>query len=209
MITLNFEKASAWVAFIVGIITGIVVGFLVQPYIMEAVNNSLYPENQALKDKIVQLEQQLSKLSEDRVQSPNPPLELSHHRQTFNGVEITLLSCSDAISEPGIACQFTVNQPYDFIIIYAYGTVLKAQQNVISHADSVQATDYEVSTLKTDTGEISSWKFLTPTTVPFTVRFGKPSDVVASSVELFVKPDQGASTTVKFFLSHTVKNQIF
>jgi hypothetical protein len=194
MITLNFEKASAWVAFIVGI----VVGFFAQPYVMDTVNNSLYSENQALKDKVVQLEQQLSKFFEERVQSPSQ-VE-SHHRQTFNGVEITLLSCSETDRSPSIACEFIVNQPYDFIIIYAYGTVLKAQQNVIGHADTVAATGYEVSILKTETGEISSWKLLTPTTVPFTVRFGMLSDVVASSVELFVKPEQGPATTVKFFL---------
>jgi hypothetical protein len=196
MITLNFEKASAWVAFIVGI----VVGFFAQPYVMDTVNNSLYSENQALKDKVVQLEQQLSKFFEERVQSPSQ-VE-SHHRQTFNGVEITLLSCSETDRSPSIACEFIVNQPYDFIIIYAYGTVLKAQQNVIGHADTVAATGYEVSILKTETGEISSWKLLTPTTVPFTVRFEMLSDVVASSVELFVKPEQGPSTTVKFFLGH-------
>ena len=63
MITLNFERASAWVAFIVGIVVGIVVGFLGQPYVMEAFNNSLIFENQELKDEVGQLKQQLSKFS--------------------------------------------------------------------------------------------------------------------------------------------------
>ncbi|RKZ41278.1 MAG: hypothetical protein DRQ49_05750 [Gammaproteobacteria bacterium] len=76
MITLNFEKASAWLAFIIGIIVGIVVGFFGQPYVMEAFNNSLVIENQVLKHKVMQLEEQFLKSSEEE-----------------NGVEITLSSC--------------------------------------------------------------------------------------------------------------------
>jgi len=206
MITLNFEKTSAWVAFIVGILIGILAGFFAQPYVMEALNNSLYSENKALKDKIEQLEQQLSKLTEETTQSVEAGIPTQSvgtrkmlSQQTFNGIEITLSSCEEA--EPhSIACQFIINQPHDFIIIYAYGTVLKAQQNVIAHANAVAAT--EVSTLKTEEGEISSWKLLTPSAVPFTVRFWMPNEVatVADSVELFVKPEQGAATTVKFAL---------
>jgi hypothetical protein len=205
MITLSFEKASAWVAFIVGIIIGIVVGFLGQPYVMEAFNNSLIFENQELKDKVGQLEQQLAKFSEEYVQPLKPPsvqpvpaMEPHHHRQTFNGVEITLVSCQKGASSEAhsIVCQFIINQPHDFITIYAYSTVLKAQPNVIGSAEAVQATG--VSTLKTEEGDISSWKLLTPTAVPFTIRFRLPTDVATGSVELFVKPDQGKSTTVKF-----------
>jgi len=205
MITLYFEKASAWVALIVGLVIGLVVGFWGQPYIMEAFNNSLVFENQELKDEVVQLKQRLSKFSEEAVQPPNPPLdqpvpamEPHHHRQTFNGVEITLISCQKgAIREAhNIACQFRINQPRDFITIYAYSTVLKAQPNVIGSVEAVQATG--VSTLKTEEGNISSWKLLTPTAVPFTVRFRLPTDVATGSVELFVKPEQGKPTTVKF-----------
>jgi len=206
MITLNFEKTSAWVAFIVGILIGILAGFFAQPYVMEALNNSLYSENKALKDKIEQLEQQLSKLTEETTQSVEAGIPTQSvgtrkmlSQQTFNGIEITLSSCEEA-EHHSIACQFIINQPHDFIIIYAYGTVLKAQQNVIAHADAVAAT--EVSTLKTEEGEISSWKLLTPSAVPFTVQFSMPNEVatVADSVELFVKPEQGAATTVKFAL---------
>ena len=89
-----------------------------------------------------------------------------------------------------------ISQPRDFITIYAYSTVLKAQPNVIGSAEAVQATG--VSTLKTEEGNISSWKLLTPTAVPFTVRFRLPTDVATGSVELFVKPEQGKPTTVKF-----------
>ncbi|MDM8561547.1 hypothetical protein, partial [Candidatus Parabeggiatoa sp. HSG14] len=209
MITLNFEKAPAWVAFIIGI----VVGFFVQPYVMEVFNNSLIFENQTLKDKIVQLEQQLSKSSEEFVQSPNPPLVQplpspveSHfqNKQTFNGVEITLSSCQKIEKEiiesheSSIACQFTINQPYDFMTIYAYGTVLKAQQEIISYVDAVQATDVEI--IKTEEGEISSWKLLTPQTVSLTIRFWIPEEVAmeGDSVELFVKPALKQATTVKF-----------
>ena len=78
MITLNFEKASAWLAFIIGIIVGIVVGFFGQPYVMEAFNNSLVIENQVLKHKVMQLEEQFLKSSEEE-----------------NGVEITLSSCQN------------------------------------------------------------------------------------------------------------------
>ena len=205
MITLNFERASAWVAFIVGIVVGIVVGFLGQPYVMEAFNNSLIFENQELKDEVGQLKQQLSKFSEESVQPLNPPsaqpvpaMEPPHHRQTFNGVEITLVNCQKEIHSEAhsIVCQFRIKQPHDFITIYAYSTVLKAQPNVIGSAETVQATG--VSTLKTEEGNISSWKLLTPTAVPFTVRFRLPTDVAAGSIELFVKPEQGKPTTVKF-----------
>ena len=185
MITLNFEKASAWLAFIIGIIVGIVVGFFGQPYVMEAFNNSLVIENQVLKHKVMQLEEQFLKSSEEE-----------------NGVEITLSSCqkeSIQLDKLSIACQFIITQPYDFIMIYAYGTVLKSQQNVISHIETVQTTG-EVSILKTEEGEISSWKFLTPSAVPFTVHFQVPieMDTVTGSIELFVKADQKQATTVKF-----------
>jgi len=189
MITINFEKASAWVGFIIGILVGIVVGFVAQPYVMETLNKSVYAlENNALKDQIEQLEQQLSTLAE-KTQS----VEAGIPTQSVGTRKITLSNCEKA--EPQhIACQFIINQAYDFIIIYAYGTVLKAQQNVIGYADAVQAT--EVSTLKTEDGEISSWKLLTPSAL--TVLFSRPNDVAADSVELFVKIGQEAAMTVKF-----------
>jgi hypothetical protein len=211
MITLNFEKAPAWVAFIVGI----VVGFFVQPYVMEAFNNSLVFENQTLKNQIVQLEQRLSKSSEKFVQPPNPPTVQpepssaeSYHWQTFNGVKIALSSCQkteEAISVPRksrIACQFIINKPIDFITIYAYGTLLKAQQNVVGNVDTVQTTGYNISVIKTEKDEISSWKLSASTTsaMPFTLYFWIPIDTVTivSSVELFIKANKETTTTVKF-----------
>ncbi|KHD04984.1 hypothetical protein PN36_30180 [Candidatus Thiomargarita nelsonii] len=187
MISIKFEKASAWLAFIIGIVVGIVVGFLAQPYVMETFNKSLYAvENKVLKETNEQLEQQISTLTTQSVEAGIPT-------QSVGTRKIILSNCEKA--EPQhIACQFIINQAYDFIIIYAYGTVLKAQQNVIGYADAVQAT--EVSTLKTEDGEISSWKLLTPSAL--TVRFSMPTDVAADSVELFVKIGQGDATTVKF-----------
>ncbi len=187
MININFEKAPAWVAFIIGILVGIVVGFVAQPYVMETLNKSLYAvENKVLKDKIDKLEQQISTLTTQSVEAGIPT-------QSVGTRKITLSSCEKAETQH-IACQFVINQPDDFIIIYAYGTVLKAQQKVIAHADTVAAP--EISTLKTEDGEISSWKILTPSAL--TVRFSMSNDIAADTVELFVKIGQGAATTVKF-----------
>lgn len=165
------------------------VGFWVCPYIMDVFNNKLIAENQALQDRIVQLEQQLSK--------PSPPIKSdSQNRQIFNGVEMTLLSC-DKVRRV-VSCQFTIKQSHDFFSIYAYGSVLKLENNVIGYAEAVEATGYDVSVLKTEQGEISSWKLLT---VPFTVSFRMSSDVTAienGSIELFVKFDQKPATTIRF-----------
>ena len=160
----SLEKAPAWVALIFGIffglVVGLVVGFAAQPYVMAELNKSLSSKNQELQNEIVQLKQQLSKFyqsnknQEDKNVQPEVA-KVAEEPAILPTARITLLSCSEAHNFSN-SCQFRINQPHDLIVIYAYGTVLKAGQDVIGNADTVQATDYEVSTLKTEEGEISS-----------------------------------------------------
>jgi len=166
MINIHFDKTSASFAFIVGI----VVGFFVRPYIMEIFNNELMSENQALKDKIAQLEQGLS------------------------NKEITLRSC-DKINSSNVECSFIINKNYEYLIIYAYGSVLKAQNNVIGSADAVEASD--VSVVKTEEGDVSSWKL---SATSFVVNFQMSEQMINTSVELFVKFDQEVATTFRFMI---------
>ncbi len=160
MINIHFDKTSAWIAFIIGI----VVGFFVRPYIMEIFNNELMSENQALKDRIAQLENK----------------------------EITLTSCNK-INYSNVACKFISNKDYEYLTIYAYGSVLKAQNNIIGYAEAVEASD--VSVVKTEEGNVSSWKF---SATSFVVNFQMSEQMVNASVELFVKFDQESASTFRF-----------
>jgi hypothetical protein len=81
----------------------------------------------------------------------------------------------------------------NLINIYAYGSVLKAQNNVIGSANAVEAND--VSVVKTEEGDVSSWKL---STTSFVVNFQMSEQMIDVSVELFVKFDQEAATTVRF-----------
>ena len=166
MINIHFDKTSASFAFIIGI----VVGFFVRPYIMDIFHNELMSENQALKDKIAQLEQGLL------------------------NKEITLTSC-DKINSLNVACKFISNKDYENLTIYAYGSVLKAQNNVIGSVDVVEAND--VSVVKTEEGNVSSWKLSTSS---FMVNFQMSEEMVNASVELFVKFDQETATTFRFMI---------
>ena len=164
MINIHFDKTSASFAFIIGIVAG----FFVRPYIMEIFNNELISENQALKDKIVQLEQQ------------------------FSNKEITLISC-DKINSLNVACKFISNKDYEYLTIYAYASVVKAQNNVIGYADAVEATD--VSIVKTEDGNVSSWKL---STTSFVVNFEVSEEMINADVELFVKFDQETASSLIF-----------
>ncbi len=166
MINIHFDKTSASFAFIVGI----VVGFFVRPYVMDIFNNELISENQALKDKIAQLE------------------------QGFSNKEITLISC-EKIDSLNVTCKFISNKDYDYLTIYAYASVLKAGNNVVGYADDVEASD--VSVVKTEEGNVSSWKF---STTEFVVNFQVSEEMINASVELFVKFDQETATTVRFMI---------
>ncbi len=180
MITFNFEKTSAWIAFIFGILLGFGGGFFAQPYVMAELNNFLInKENQDLRDEIalLKLKQQISAKPE-KVETA-----------------VSLLGC-DKLKDLTISCKFRLNQENELITIYAYSTVLKAQQWVIGTIKTVQANDAKVSTIKTDNGEVSSWKISNSST--FTVNFGLTESVKANSVELFIKIDKKSATTVKF-----------
>lgn len=166
MINIHFDKTSAWIAFIIGI----VVGFFVRPYIMDVFHNELISENQALKDKIAQLEQQ------------------------FSNKQITLTSC-DKINSLNVACKFISNKDYDYLTIYAYGSVLKAQNNIIGYAEAVEASD--VSIVKTEEGNVSSWKL---SATSFVVNFQMSEEMVNAAVELFVKFDQETASTFRFVI---------
>jgi len=180
VITFNFEKTSAWIAFIFGILLGFGGGFVAQPYVMAELNNFLInKENQDLKDEIARLKQQIS-------EKPDTAEEA-----------VSLLGC-DKLQNLTISCKFSLMQQQELIRIYAYSTVLKAQQWVIGTIKTVQANDAKVSTIKTDIGEISSWKFSNSST--FTVIFGLTESVAAGSVELFIKIDNKPATTFKFEL---------
>ena len=178
MITFNFEKTSAWIAFIFGILLGFGGGFFAQPYVMAELNNFLInKENQDLRDEIARLKQQIS-ANPEKVETA-----------------VSLLGC-DNLEDLTISCKFRLNQKNELITIYAYSTVLKAQQWVIGTIRTVQANDAKVSTIKTDNGEVSSWKISNSST--FTVNFGLTESVKANSVELFLKIDKKPATTVKF-----------
>ena len=137
---------------------------------MDIFHNELISENQALKDKIAQLE------------------------QGFSNKEITLISC-DKIDSLNVSCKFISNKVYDYLIIYAYASVLKAGNNVVGYADAVEASD--VSVVKTEEGNVSSWKF---STTEFVVNFQVSEEMINASVELFVKFDQETATTVRFMI---------